>query len=70
MKTALKELYFCVTPQMYILLKINEKLLQVFSQFLQSHAFHFPLLYLFPITVSAKSSLLTNQWTEAALKRC
>jgi hypothetical protein len=55
---------------MYILLKINEKLLPLVSYFLESHALHFLLLYLLPVTVSAKSSLLTNNWTEAKLKRC
>jgi len=69
MKTALKKLYFCVTPQMYILLKINENLLPLFSNFLKSHALHFLLLYLLPIIVSAKSILLTNRWIEAKLKR-
>jgi len=55
---------------MYILLKINENLLPLFFNFLKSHALHFLLLYLLPITVSAKYSLLTNHWTEATLKRC
>lgn len=45
MKTALKKIYFCVTPQMYILLKINETLLPLFSNFLKSHTLHFLLLY-------------------------
>ena len=71
MKTALKKkLYFCVTPQMYILLKINEQLLPVVSFFLISQAVHFLLLYLLPIRVSTEASLLTNHWTEAPLKKC
>jgi hypothetical protein len=50
MKTALKKIpYFCVTPQMYILLKINGNLLHVVSNVLKSHALNFPLLYLLPI---------------------
>jgi len=55
---------------MYILLKINEKLLPFFSYFLKSHALPFLLLYLLPILVPDTSSLLTSHCTEATLESC